>query len=480
MLFIESRISEQGVEAASRTFILEKLQGQGLIPLIRTARLYCYEQALLDADRAAEMERQMAVWTDAGADAPYVRGDLFCFEDYAFFLIFGDAAEDGRAITRAGIVYRVETSDSKQRLDAFCRNVSDACAASAHGGASVGAGASQGFVWREVEESVPASFARFRAEANGTDMPQTLRGDDATERLRAVELLEETETRRVLRRLAEAQTEGRTADMLSGACASENISESLIGRLSNAGLVKRELLVSCRKGGRSLFRLPSADALAVLTASNAVCSECGTAVADERAEELLTPTPSALTMLKDSAWLLSRLRSVLIELGVPEIEIVVRTAGGETEAQMMANVCGEPFLFILRDGDVSLAHARRALDIEAEMEASHLVVVATGKIQDEARARLRDHARRRARSGGSGVEMILVEGIETAAGELRQALERVSQNALSEELYELDASLGVGVGYLIATRFRLMRGTGALQDLAASAAGVVTGSLREI
>ncbi len=66
MLFIESRVCEQGVDATSRTFVLDKLQEQGLTPLIRTTRLACYEQALLGPERATEMERQMAALTDAG------------------------------------------------------------------------------------------------------------------------------------------------------------------------------------------------------------------------------------------------------------------------------------------------------------------------------------------------------------------------------------------------------------------------------
>ncbi|HEV2707244.1 MAG TPA: hypothetical protein VGV59_15090 [Pyrinomonadaceae bacterium] len=485
MLFIESRVCEQGVDAASRTFVLDKLQEQGLTPLIRTTRLACYEQALLAPERTAEMERQMAALTDAGADAPYVRGDLFCFEDHALYLIFGGAEDGVRASTvRAGIIHHAETREPTEKLDAFCRALSDVFLLAVHADAAnsstAGSAAPINFVWRRREEDVPASFARFSAEAGAGE---TREGVEASERLRAVEILEDAEARRFLRRLSDAQTEGRTADMLVGATGTgEHASEDFIGRLSGAGLVKRELLVSCRKAGRSLFRLPSADALAVLTASGAVCSECGTALADERAEELVTPTATATGMLKDGAWLVSRMRSSLVELGVPERAVAVRPAGGETEAQLMAHVCGEPFLFILRDGDVSLAQARRALDLEAETEASHLVVVATGKIQDEARARLREHARRRARAGGGGgVEMILVEGVEVAATELRQALERVSQNALSAELYELDASLGLSAGHLIATRFRLVqpRTTG-LKDLAASAAGALAGSLREI
>jgi hypothetical protein len=145
----------------------------------------------------------------------------------------------------------------------------------------------------------------------------------------------------------------------------------------------------------------------------------------------------------------------------------------------MADVCGEAFLFVLRDGDLSAAHARRALEKQAETESPHLVVVATGKVQDEARIRLREHARRRAR-GGSDIEVLLVEGVNSAINELQHAFERVSQRALAEELCALDAALGLSVGHMINTRFRLMQKSGALSDLAESAVGALAGSLREL
>ncbi len=140
-------------------------------------------------------------------------------------------------------------------------------------------------------------------------------------------------------------------------------------------------------------------------------------------------------------------------------------------------MCNEPFLLVLRDGDVTTAQARHALAMQVETEAAHLVVVSSGKIQDEARERLREHARRRLR-GGSDVEVILIEGVD-ATEELRLAFERVSQKALAGELSALDTSLGLSIGFIIATRFRLMQHAGKLKDLAESAVGALAGSLRE-
>jgi hypothetical protein len=296
------------------------------------------------------------------------------------------------------------------------------------------------------------------------------------ERVRAVEILEDSDARGFLNRLSEAHADGRVSEMLSAEGRGPE-REALVTRLTGSGLARREVQISCRKDGRSLFRLPSPDALAIVTASNAVCSGCGGAIADERAEELVTPTPLASSMMKGGEWLVSSLRSILKGLGVPEGETETRAASDEGEAQVLANVCGEPFLFVVRAGDFTAADARRALEGEAATQAARLAVVSPGKIPDAARARLREHARRRSRACGAS-EVIFVEGLDTAAGELGSALERVAQEALTRELYELDAGAGFSVGYALAARFRLSR-RGGLQDLAASAAGALSGSLRE-
>jgi hypothetical protein len=470
MLLVEVRVAEREVERGARLRILDALQQRGLSPLIRAARLHCFEQALTDAGRAGALERAVAEWSDAEGDGAYVRGDLFCFEDYAYFLVFGEAGDAVRGL-RAGIVYTAETEEPAQKLEAFCRNVSAALEASGAGDEGPGTPAPVG--WREKERDGREVFERVAGavEDSSATAPTPARGADPAARARAVELLEDSAARGLLRRLSEAQADGTLASVGGGGS-----QEELVARLARAGLVRREVQVSCRKDGRSLFRLPSPEALAMVTASNAVCSECGAAVADERAEELVTPTPLASSMLKDGGWLVNSVRAALAELGVPAAAVAARAPDEDGEARMLADVCGEPFLFVLRDGDFTPAHARRALEGEAETNATRLVVVTTGRVQDEARARLREHARRRSRAGVES-EVIFVEGADAAAPALREAVERVSQEALARELFELDASAGLSVAHLLAARFRLLRPAGALRDLAASAAGALARSL---
>lgn len=483
MLFIETRIADRSVEESMRTPLLEALQERGIVAAIRASRLHFFEQSLAGAERVREFEQTVADRSDSEGDAPYVCGDVFFSDDYAHYIIFGDGLDGGEGL-RAGIVYDAETDEPERKLDDFCRSVQEILETAARdtgatGGQDGSNGASAGRVeWRPHDGGAREVFESFAGGGIGDAAATQPRVGSAAERIRAGEILEDAGARGLLQRLSEAHADGRAAGMLASG-GHEPEQEALVAKLTGARLVRREVQISCRKDGHSLFRLPSPDALALVTASNAMCSECGAAVADERAEELITPTPLAKTMLNDGAWFVNSLRSILVGIGIPEREIAVRQPAGEGEAQMLANVCGEPFLFALRDGDFTAAHTRRLLDGEAEAHVSHIVVVATGKIQDEARARLRDHARRRSRTGGEQ-ETIFVEGLDAAGEELRRAVERVSQDALTRELYKLDASAGFNVGYALAARFGLMQRKGTLQDLAASAAGAIGGSLREI
>jgi hypothetical protein len=125
---------------------------------------------------------------------------------------------------------------------------------------------------------------------------------------------------------------------------------------------------------------------------------------------------------------------------------------------MMANICGESFLIVTRDGDLTPAFARWAIDLEIETEASHLVLVATGRIHREAGVLLQNHSRRRV-SGGQDFEMIVADDAATAGRELASALQRVSQRVVAEQLCVLDNSIGLSVSKLVLKKFQLLRVT---------------------
>ncbi|MEO6393153.1 MAG: hypothetical protein ABIP75_14990 [Pyrinomonadaceae bacterium] len=468
MLFVESKTSLQPVDSATRILLLDNLESKGLSPLIRRMRLDCYQQALMSQDgdlvmsHLDEMEQEIAAWCEAEEGSQYVRGELFCHDDYVLFLLFVNADDDPIGV-RAGIVYNHKSVEPMRQLENFCREVRDSLK-DARAKSNQGDKNAMDFTeWRLNEQKVPASFKRFETQQDLEFLNSSERRDAANERLRAAALMEDPEVRQSLRRLREANEEGHAAQIAAGGD-SESVLGASVVKLTEAALIRREIVLSCRNSNLPLFRLPSPETLAAITSSGATCSVCSRMLSDEKIDELLVPTEMANKLLDEGAWLINHMQTILSAAGLPESQVAVGQSPGEGEAHMMANVNGQPFLFVLRDGDTNAAEARRALDAAVETEATHLIVMCTGKVHEDARQRLREQARRRVR--GTGLAIIIMEGVDAPLDELQMAFDQVAQSALSEELFELDSSLGFNAGILVNTRFRLLqKGEGAYNRL---------------
>lgn len=446
MLFLESKALNHAVDADGKTKLLQELQERNMVPLIRSHRLRCFEDVLLGMDHIEEMEKSLASSTESTIGEPFVRGDLFCFEDYILFLIF-EGDDTAEPFIRGGIVYEARTAEPFRKLDSFCQDVRSLL---------VLRNQQQAGSFPEWETSTPAmpqGFRTFVERQDADSLYTSLRKETMSKRILAASKLEDESARIFLRTARNAHQEGYAAKLLIGHTESGQVP---IQRLEDAGLVEREVQISCRKTGHALFRLPNPHALAVVTVSDATCSECGAPVADENVEEVIAPTQLASSLLEDGSWLVSRIHFLLREMGVPEREIAVGPSEGTGYGQLMANICGESFLMVTRDGDLTPAFARWAIDMEIDTEASHLVIVATGRIHKEAGVLLQNHSRRRV-SGGQDFEMIIADDAATAGRELEAALERVSQRVVAEQLCVLDNSIGFSVSRLVLTKFQLLR-----------------------
>ena len=448
MIFLESKALNYAVDREGRTRLLKELHEQNLSPLIRSTRHHCFEAVLGDSERTGEMEASIASWTETTNSEPFIPGDVFCFSDHVLFLVFED--EDEREpLVRAGIIFEAKTPEPFRKLDSFCSTVRDLLLSQFQKNNDTA-----GFPeWKLGTQNIPEGFRGFIARQDGDSLYTNLRKEATSKRILAASTLEDEGARIFLRTARNAHVEGSSVRLLTGETASYEVP---IERLEAAGLVVREVQVSCRKTGHPLFRLPNPQALAVVTVSDATCSECGLPVTDENVEGVLAPTQLASSLLENGSWLVSRLHFLLREMGIPEREIAVGTSEGNGYSQIMANVCGESFLLVTRDGDLTTAFARSAIDREIETEACHLVIVATGRVHKEAAVLLQNHARRHT-SAGRDFEMILAGDVATAGRELERAVERVSQRIIAEQLCVFDNSLGLDVSRLVLTKFRLPR-----------------------
>jgi len=439
MLFLESKTLNRAVDTAARTHILQALHAGNVVPLIRSSRLHLFESVLLGMDQVSEMETTLANSIESTTGEPYVRGDLFCFDDYILFLVFEDD------VMRAGIVYEANTPEPFRKLDSFCHDVRAILMSKEQ---QVTMSYPE---WQANAAAMARGFRTFVERQDADSLYTSLRKESMSKRILAASKLEDESARMFLRTARNAHQEGYAAKLLTGHTESADVP---IQRLEDAGLVEREVQISCRKTGHALFRLPNPHALAVVTVSDATCSECGAPVADENVEEVIAPTQLASSLLEDGSWLVSRIHFLLREMGVPERDIALGPTEGNGYGQLMANVCGESFLIVTRDGDLTPALARWAIDLEIDTEAAHLMIVATGRIHKEAGVLLQNHSRRRV-SGGQDFEMIIADEVATAGRELEQALERISQRVVAEQLCVLDSSTGFSVSRLVLTKFRL-------------------------
>src|SRR5687767_6899824 len=218
MLFVESRTAERQLARRLRTPLLEALQAGGLIPLIRSARLHLYEQAAGNTERARELERALEERAESDGGEPYTHGDLFCFDDRAHYVVFGDGYGEGSGL-RAGIVYDAATDAPAEKLEAFCQSVSEAFEVVTRGEGAAGSveeGAdsdAQGRLeWSPREGQTPEAFKRF-ASAPADAPPQW--GAGSGEKTRAVEMLDDAGARGFLQRLSEAHADGRAAGLIA-------------------------------------------------------------------------------------------------------------------------------------------------------------------------------------------------------------------------------------------------------------------------
>jgi hypothetical protein len=517
MLFIQSNSLSLSLIEGERLRLLDALASRGHTPLVRAARRRCFELLVSGVGDSASVEsasaklehHYIAQRESQPRGVAYTPGELFCASDCVFFIEFGARTQDG---LNAGIVYSVETAEPLLKLDRFCRDVRESliriekddveksvveksvgikkgeegaandertaadatlntamnAAASATTGTTSDAtpdtmaGATEATYdlpcWKSRGGSSSQGLARFIA-IQPTDFAVVAKcKGGARGFLRATELMEQRSVRLFLRRVQEMRREGYSARRLFAEANALGVVS--VEQMLGAGLLEREVRVSCRKSGHALFDLPTPDSLAAITISKAKCSLCAAPVADEVVEETINPTWLAVALLEDGSWLNNRVYKIIRALGVPDSEIASGPASPHGESYLAAEVCGNSFLFVTRDGDLTPGFSRRISETVAQTEATHLVVVVTGSVEDEGRLRLYEFAWRRARDG-QDLDTALVEGLSNARAEIERAFERAVHRELSRRLFTLDAALGFNASNFVLDWFKLMKTAGA-------------------
>jgi hypothetical protein len=463
MLFIRSDSLTISLADGERLRLLDALEARGLSPLIRAARRHFFqslagptEDSARAAQEAAELESVCASAHESERGRPYTPGDLFCAGDCVLYLVFG--GDDAGGLS-AGLIYDIETAEPLAKLERFCRDVREALTDIKGADAlTTQAGHSTELARRRSQPgSAPRGLARFMALQPDDFVRAAAAFRGGRELARASELLEARAVRQFLRRVQEMRLEGYSPRRLFSEAGALGVS---VEKMLDAGLLEPEVRVSCRKSGHALFDLPSPDSLAAITLSKAKCSLCAAPVADEVIEETINPTRLAVSLLEDGRWLANRVYKIVRSLGVPDSEIATSPASTHGESYLVAGVVGNTFLFATRDGDLTPAFSRRIAEMVEEAEATHVVVVVTGAVEDEGRMRLYEFAWRSAR-GGHDLGTTLVEGLDGARAQIEHSFEVAVRRELARNLFPLDAAAGFSASRFVLGWFRSAKGSGA-------------------
>jgi hypothetical protein len=467
MLFIQSSSLALSLTTEERLKLLDALAARGLHPLLSSSRRRFFQLLSTRGINASELERECAARHESKESGAYTPGELFCTGDCILSLVFGDGAEQGMS---ARVVYNVETAEPLAKLERFCRDVREALI-EIRGGEETAAPESSSSAmmrWQARDRSLPQGLARFMAVQPAEFVRAAAAFRGGRELTRASELMEERAVRQFLRRVQEMRREGYTPRRLFAEAGALGVS---VEKMLDAGLLEPEVRVSCRKSGHALFDLPSPDSLAAITISRAKCSLCAAPVADEVIEETINPTRLAVSLLEDGGWLNSRVYQIVRSLGIPDSEIATGPASSSGESHLAVNVCGNSFLFVARDGDMTPAFCRRVVEVVEETDATHMVVIVTGTVEDEGRMRLYEFAWRRARDGRD-LGTTLVEGLSGARAQTERAFEMAVRRELSRNLFTLDAALGFSASNFVLDWFKLSKASEEKERAAEIHAGV--------
>ncbi|HEY8411076.1 MAG TPA: hypothetical protein VIK76_06730, partial [Pyrinomonadaceae bacterium] len=189
MLFLETKALNHAAGANERTRLLQQLEEQGLTPLIRTTRLRFFEDVLLGPDHISEAEKSLASYDESTIEGPFVRGELFSFQDYILFLLFDEDDAAGELV-RAGIVYEPRTPEPFRKLDSFCEHVRNILAQDQHSDLPQ---------WQSGKSAMPQGFRTFVERQDADSLYTSLRKETMSKRILAASKLEDERARVFLR-----------------------------------------------------------------------------------------------------------------------------------------------------------------------------------------------------------------------------------------------------------------------------------------
>jgi hypothetical protein len=206
-----------------------------------------------------------------------------------------------------------------------------------------------------------------------------------------------------------------------------------------SGIVTSETVIICTRTHAQVARLPSRDALPLLTTSGLKCA-CGRPIADEMVEEALTISTLGHSLLEKSRWFSVLLVDALRRVGVAEHQILLEQQIGADEFDCLANLSGELVLFELKDKEFNLGNAYSFGAKIGIIRPDHSVIVTTEKVGNDAKDHF-ERARTAAARSRAPEPYIMFEPIRSDSIEYIEGVEELLPKiqSLANGVYTSDA-----------------------------------------
>jgi len=126
--------------------------------------------------------------------------------------------------------------------------------------------------------------------------------------------------------------------------------------LMDQGLVRKEILILCRKDSHPLCSVDSEKRLRTQYGSS-VCPVCTRLFSDELVQELCVATDRGKHMIDGSYWMTVRLTTLIAKSGIPLGSITWNATAGQDEIDLIVRINYQKLFFELKDKEFGLGDA---------------------------------------------------------------------------------------------------------------------------
>jgi hypothetical protein len=189
--------------------------------------------------------------------------------------------------------------------------------------------------------------------------------------------------------------------------------------LVQKGVLLREVVIVCNTTKEQTARVTNEGSLTELARLGLRCA-CGRPIDEEQPDYLYTVTDIGRLLLDKSRWMSILVRHELVQLGVPDKDILLECQIGSDEIDCIALISGEVTIFELKDKDFSMGNAYSFGAKMSILNSEHAVVVTTESVSPDVKShfdRTRATGRRPVYLASNDPQAIhYVEGAEFLAG----------------------------------------------------------------